>query len=143
MPKKDKPPCLFSKRLGAFWPANDKAEETLHTFAQDEVVELRVVKARANQKRLALYWVVMAKAAEALNDRCEGDALTSELLHIALKDRFEMYGETVLPNGHVIKDYDSISFSSMDELARAEFVDRAFRTVAKWLGCTVEELTQE
>ena len=143
MSKKDKPPCLFSKRLGAFWPANDAAEDVTGTFAQDEIVELRLVKARANRKRLALYWVVMAKAATALNDKCEGDALNSELLHLALKERFGMYGETILPNGQVVKDFDSISLNSMAELERSEFVSRAFATVAKWLGCTVEELTQE
>lgn len=142
MPKDETPPALFSRKLGAMWAANDAAEKLLQPFKDGEVFEARIVRTRGNQKRLALYWLVMAKAAEALNAQCEGDALDSELLHKVLKDRRGLYGLVTLPSGDTVKDYRSIGFSTMTEPERAAFIDWAFHTVAGWLGCTVPELME-
>jgi len=142
MAKDEAPPALFSRKVGGMWPANDAAEKMLSALKEDEVFEARLVRTRGNQKRLAHYWVIMAKAAEALNDRCEGDALDSELLHRVLKDRRGLYGLVTLPSGDVVKDYRSIGFSSMTEDERAAFIDWAFHTVAGWLGCSIQELKE-
>ena len=92
---------------------------------------------------MALYWIVLAKAADALSEICEGDPLDAVLLHRVLKDRRGLYTETTLPSGEVIKNYDSISFHKMTENERADYIDWAFNTLAKWLRITVQELTSD
>jgi hypothetical protein len=139
----EKPPLLFRRTLGGLVPANDAAEEALNTFELGSVAKVKVVRTRGNQARMALYWIVLAKAADALSDRVEGDPLDSEMLHRVLKDRKGLYTKATLPSGDEVKNYKSVSFTTMPENERVVFIDWAFRTLAKWLGCTVLELTQE
>jgi len=136
-------PLLFRKHLGALRPANPAAEKALAAIEGNSPVRIEIKQTRGNQGRMALYWIVLAKASEALSDIVQGDALDDTMLHQILKDRRGLYTETVLPSGEVWKNYRSISFAKMTEPERSEYVDWAFRTLAKWIGCTVEELTTE
>lgn len=136
-------PLLFRKHLGALRPANPAAERALAAIEGSSPVRVEIKQTRGNAGRMALYWIVLAKAAEALSEVVDGDALDDTMLHQVLKDRRGLYTTTTLPSGEVLKNYRSISFAKMTENERAEYVDWAFRTLAKWIGCTVEELTTE
>lgn len=136
-------PLIFRKHLGALRPANPAAEKALAALEGNSPIRLEIKQTRGNQGRMALYWIVLAKAAEALSDMVEGDPLDDAMLHQILKDRRGLYTETILPSGEVWKNYRSISFAKMTEAERATYMDWAFKALAKWLGCTVEELTTE
>jgi hypothetical protein len=136
-------PLLFRKHLGALRPANPAAERALAAIEGNSPVRVEIKQTRGNAGRMALYWIVLSKAAEALSEVVDGDALDDTMLHQVLKDRRGLYTTTTLPSGEVLKNYRSISFAKMTENERAEYVDWAFRTLAKWIGCTVEELTTE
>lgn len=137
----DTAPLYFTKRLGGLYPANAAAEKALS--AVDGRVRVRVTSSRGNNKRIALYWIVLGIAAPMLSELCEGDALDDAMLHRVLKDRRGLYTETVLPSGEIVKNYDSVSFAKMPENERAAFIDWAFATLSKWLGVPVETLTEE
>lgn len=139
----ESPPLLFRKHLGALRPANPAAEKALAALEGNSPVRIEIKQTRGNQGRMALYWITLAKAAEALSDMVQGDALDDAMLHQVLKDRRGLYTTTTLPSGEVLKNYRSISFAKMTEDERTAYVDWAFKTLAKWLGCTVEELTME
>lgn len=138
----DKPPLLFTKHLGGLRPANPAAEKALAAIEGNAPVRVEIKRTGGNAGRMALYWIVLAKAAEALSSMVEGDALDDEMLHQVLKDRRGLYSEVILPSGEVWKNYRSISFAKMPENERAAFVDWAFQTLAKWLKCEVHDLTE-
>lgn len=139
--KHEAPPILMKRHLGGLYPASPYADKALQALDKGAPVKVEFKRTRGNDRRMALYWVVLAKAADALSEICEGDPLDEHLLHRVLKDRKGLYSETVLPSGEVIKNYDSISFAKMTENERAEFIDWSFKTLAKWLNVSVEELT--
>lgn len=141
--KVERPPLLFRRTSSGLMPANDAAAEACGAFKLGDVVKAKITKSTGFQKRMALYWIVLAKAAEALNDKIEGEPLDAEMLHLILKDRKGLYRETVLPSGEVVKNYASISFSSMPENERSTYVSWAFQVLASWLHCTVQDLTEE
>jgi hypothetical protein len=135
----DTPPLLFERRLGGLFPANPAAEQALS--AVQGRVRVKITRTQGNNKRIALYWIVLGLAAPMLDEQAPG--LTDQLLHNVLKDRAGMVRIVTLPSGEQIKDYDSISFHKMTEPERAEFIDFAFKTLSSWLGVPVETLTEE
>jgi hypothetical protein len=135
----DAPPLLFERRLGGLFPACPAAETAL--AAVSGRVRVKITRTQGNNKRIALYWIVLGIAAPMLDEVAPG--LTDQLLHNVLKDRAGLVKIVTLPSGEQIKDYDSISFHKMTEVERAAFIDFAFTTLSKWLGVTVEELTAE
>ena len=135
----DQPPLFFERRLGGLFPACPAAEKAL-SAAQGRV-RVKITRTQGNNKRIALYWIVLGIAAPMLDEVAPG--LTDKLLHNVLKDRYGLIRIVKLPSGEEIKDYESISFASMTEPERAAFIDFAFTTVSKWLGVSVEELTRE
>jgi hypothetical protein len=135
----DEPPLLFDRRLGGLFPANPAAEKAL--AAVNGRVRVKITRTQGNNKRIALYWVVLGIAAPMLDEQAPG--LTDQLLHNVLKDRAGLVKIVTLPSGEQVKDYDSISFHKMTEPERAAYIDFAFTTLSKWLGLTVEELTTE
>ncbi len=137
----DAPPLMFARRLGGLYPANPDAERALSQI--EGVVRVELKRTRGNSRRLALYWIVLAKVAPVLSQMCEGDQLTSKMLHRVLKRRAGLVRKTKLPSGDVEYDDDSISFHAMTEPQRAEYVDWAFATLAKWLNISVDELTAQ
>lgn len=137
----DEAPLFFEKRLGGLFPVCPAAERAL--AATQGKVRVKITRTRGNNRRLALYWIVLGIAAPMLSERCEGDALDDAMLHRILKVRRGLTTETKLPSGEIVRDPDSISFASMTEPERAAYVDWAFATLSKWLGVPVETLTRE
>lgn len=135
----DEAPLIFERRLGGLFPANDAAERALSAVTGK--VKVKITRTTGNNKRIALYWVVLGIAAPMLDEQAPG--LNADLLHKVLKDRAGLVRVVKLPSGQEVLDYDSISFASMTEPERAAFVDFAFKTLSSWLGCSVEELTRE
>ena len=135
----DAPPLLFERRLGGLFPSNPAAEQALSAVAGR--VRVKITRTQGNNKRLALYWIVLGIAAPMLDEVAPG--LTDKLLHNVLKDRAGLVKVVTLPSGDKIKAYDSISFHTMTEVERAGFIDFAFTTLSKWLGVSVDELTKE
>jgi hypothetical protein len=132
-------PLFFERRLGGLFPVCPAAEKAL--AAVKGRVRVKITRSQGNSKRIALYWIVLGIAAPMLDEQAPG--LTDDLLHKVLKDRRGLVRVITLPSGEQIKDYDSISFADMTEPERASFIDWAFSTLSKWLGCTIEELTAE
>lgn len=140
----DSPPLLFKRVLGSLRPANKAAEEALAQLG-DKPIRVRMTAVRGNVKRNALYWAVLGIAAPMLSERLEGDAINANLLHKILKDRYGLVPVITLPSGDKVKDYDAAStaFHRMPENERADYVTWAIATLAKWLGCTPEDLRRE
>jgi hypothetical protein len=137
----DSPPLFFERRLGGLFPACPAAEKAL--AAVQGRVRVKITRSRGNNKRIALYWIVLGIAAPMLSEQCSGDAIDDEMLHDILKDRRGLYTTSVLPSGEIVKNYRSISFHQMDEVERAKFIDWAFETLSKWLDVPVGTLTEE
>ena len=135
----DEAPLFFERRLGGLFPACPAAEKAL--AAVNGRVRVKITRTQGNNKRIALYWIVLGIAAPMLDEVAPG--ITDELLHNVLKDRRGLVRIVKLPSGEEVKDYASISFASMTEVERAAYIDWAFETLSKWLGCSVEELTRE
>jgi hypothetical protein len=135
----DAPPLLFERRLGGLFPANPAAEKALS--AVQGRVRVKITRTQGNNKRIALYWIVLGIAAPMLDEVAPG--LTDDLLHKVLKDRAGLVKAVTLPSGDVIKDYDSISFHTMTEPERAAYIDKAFAMLSSWLGVSVEDLIAE
>jgi hypothetical protein len=135
----DQPPLLFERRLGGLFPANPAAEKAL--AAVQGRVRVKITRTQGNNKRIALYWIVLGLAAPMLDEQAPG--ITDELLHNVLKDRAGLVRIVTLPSGEQVKDYASISFATMTEPERAKYIDWAFTTLSGWLGVSVEELTSE
>jgi hypothetical protein len=135
----DEAPLFFERRLGGLFPACPAAEKAL--AAVNGRVRVKITRTQGNNKRIALYWIVLGIAAPMLDEQAPG--LTDKLLHNVLKDRAGLVKIVTLPSGEQIKDYDSISFAKMTEPERAEFIDFAFTTLSKWLGVSVDDLTAE
>lgn len=135
----DEAPLYFERRLGGLFPVNPAAEQAVSAI--DGKVRVKITRTQGNNRRLALYWIVLGICAPMLDEKAPG--LTDQLLHNVLKDRAGLVKIVTLPSGEQVKDYDSISFHKMTEVERAAFVDFAFKTLSSWLGCSVEELTRE
>lgn len=135
----DSPPLFFERRLGGLFPACPAAEKALEAVSGR--VRVKITRTQGNNKRIALYWIVLGIAAPMLDEVAPG--LNDDLLHKVLKDRRGLVRVITLPSGEQVKDYDSISFASMTEPERAAFIDWAFATLSKWLGVPVEVLTRE
>lgn len=135
----DTAPLFFERRLGGLFPACPAAEKALGAI--NGRVRVKITRTQGNNKRLALYWIVLGLAAPMLDEQAPG--LTDELLHKVLKDRYGLVKIVTLPSGETIKDYDSVSFASMTEPERAKYIDWAFKTLSNWLGVPVETLTEE
>lgn len=132
---------MFTPRMGGLFPASLAAEKALAALDSKAPVKVAFKRTRGNQGRMALYWVVLAKAAPLLSELCEGDAIDETMLHRILKDRRGLFTQTTLPSGEVVKNYDSISFHKMPENERNDYVQWAFETLAKWLQVSVLDLT--
>ncbi|MEO1169638.1 MAG: hypothetical protein AAFW97_13100 [Pseudomonadota bacterium] len=139
----DKPPLLVRRAFGALRPTNSVTESAILAYPEDAVLRVKITKASGNTKRNALYWVVLAVFCEHMAERLPG--ATPAAMHRKLKRDLGLAAPIVsAKTGEIIDyDYESISFNSMPEHERSEYVNAAFDKLASWLGCTVQELTQE
>lgn len=137
----DEAPLFFERRLGGLFPASPAAEQAV--LAVCGKVRIKITRTQGNNKRIALYWIVLGLCAPMLSEQLDGDAIDETMLHKILKKRRGLVRIVTLPSGDVFEDYDSISFASMIEPERAAFIDWAFQTLSKWLGVDVQTLTAE
>jgi hypothetical protein len=137
----DHPPLFFERRLGGLFPACPAADKAL--AAVNGRVRVKITRTQGNNKRIALYWIVLGLCAPMLSEMCSGDAIDDEMLHDILKDRRGLYTTSVLPSGEIVKNYRSISFHTMNEVERSAYISWAFETLSKWLDVDVETLVKE
>lgn len=141
----DTPPLLVRKVFGSLRPANTISEQALSAYPGDTLLRVRVTRASGNTKRMAFYWVCLAIGAENLADHVEGGVLTAKMLHHKLKRELGLATPIINKRtGEVVDhDYDSISFDTMPEHDRAQFIDAALARLSGWLGCDITDLRRE
>lgn len=140
----DKEPLLGRVQLGSLRPINGAAEDALKAVPAGSVVRFEIKRTRGNIKRLSWYWVLLKIALDNLSDAFDGP-VTTKALHHWLKREYGLAKPIISKKtGEIIDyDYDSISFNSMPEHERAEFVDFACRKLSARLGVDVDTLRRE
>ena len=140
----DTEPLLFRHELGALRPLTGAAGDALKAIPPGSTVRVEIKQARGNIRRLGWYWVMLKIALENLEDAFDGP-VTTRSLHRWLKREAGLATPVVSKKtGEIIDwDYESISFSSMPEHERAEFVDFACRKLSARLGVDVATLRRE
>ena len=138
----DAEPLLFRVKLGALRPANAAAEEALKA-ASDELLRIEIKRTTGNIRRLAWYWVMLRLFLEN-SDFFDGP-VSPNFLHREMKKRAGLATPIVSKATGEIYDYDfdSISFNSMPENERAEFIDYVADALSKALGVPMETLKRE
>lgn len=139
----DKEPLLCREALGALRPVTSAAAEAI-AANKGMMVRIEIKRTTGNTRRLALYWVVLRLAVEQLSDAFEGKVST-KALHRWLKREAGLATPIVSrKTGEIIDyDYDSISFETMPENERADFIQWAFDKLSARIGCDVTTLTRE
>ena len=128
----DAAPMLCRVQLGSLRPANDAAIGTVQALGNGALLTIAVKAATPNAKRLAMYWCMLAVAAENMASAVDG-GLTAEDLHGIVKQKLELGRWLVLPSGDRVFRPASISFARMKEPERAAFVARVDRLLCGWL----------
>ncbi len=136
----DTAPLIFEKKLGMLSPVNPTAREAVEGI--EGRVTVKISGTRRNQRRRALYWIVVGLVADLLND-AHGMALTDNDLHDIIRRKLRYYTEHPLPSGEVFVKLRSTSDKAMTEAERAEFTTKAFHVFSLWTGVDVETLTRE
>lgn len=140
----DSEPLLFTVSLGALRPASGAAEEALRALGNNASVRIEIKRARGNVLRLRWYWQMLRLFLENKADAFDGP-VSVKALHRWLK-RTAGLAKPVRSRktGEIIDwDYDSIAFSNMSEVERAEFVDFAAGKLSASLGVDVATLKRE
>lgn len=140
----DKEPLLFRYQLGALRPVTAAAEQFIATLDSGALVKGEFVIPRGNTRRLAWYWVMLKIATEQLSDAIDGK-FTVKMLHQWFKRQLGLATPVVSKKtGEILDyDYDSISFATMPEGERAEYIDQASELLSRRLGVDVETLRRE
>lgn len=140
----DNEPLLFRTALGTLRPLTSASEEAVKKIGNGETVRIEIKRTTGNVRRMAWYWVMLKLALENLEDSFDGPVST-KALHRWLKRQAGLAKPIrSKKTGEVIDyDYDSISFATMPENERAEFVDFAAALLARALGVQPDELTRE
>lgn len=140
----DSEPLLFRATLGALRPINGAAEDALKAIAANSAVRVEIKRTQGNTRRMAWYWVMLKLALDNLAEAFDGP-VTTKHLHRWLKREAGLAAPIRShKTGEIIDyDYDSISFATMPEHERSEFIDFAARKLASRLGVAVEVLMDE
>lgn len=136
----DAPPLLFTKVMGGLRPANAAATEALKGV--QGTCRVRITRVTANQQRRAYYWVMLAVAAQSLQDATDMP-WDAELLHDELKRRLQLGEEWKTPSGVTVFKPRSTSDKAMSEPDRARWTDRCANVLSVWLGVPVATLMDE
>ena len=137
----ERPPCIFVKRLGGLFPANNEA--TLALAGVDGKCVVRITAATRNQRRRSLYWIVVGIVAPILNDAHGGDWTDAEL-HAHVLERLGYVTESKpFPDGSTVKRLQSTSDKAMNEADRTIFTNKAFDAFSRWTGVPVDVLIAE
>jgi hypothetical protein len=70
----DAPPLFFDKRLGGLFPASPAAEQALASVTGR--VRVKITRTQGNNKRIALYWIVLGIVAPMLDEKAPGSPTT-------------------------------------------------------------------
>lgn len=140
----DSEPLLFRAILGALRPVNGAADDAVRAVAAGSMVRIEIKRTVGNTRRMAWYWVMLKLALENLADAFDGP-VTTKHLHRWLKREAGLAAPIVSnKTGEIIDyDYDSISFASMPEHERAQFIDFACEKLSARLGVDVSTLRRE
>lgn len=136
----DKPPLIFTAKLGMLAPVNAAARAAVAACVGDVTVQIK--RATKNQRRRSLYWIVADLVAGIMNDLHSLDMTEVELHKQTLK-RLGYVTYLTLPSGDRIERVQSTSDAAMQEPERAAYTTKAFATWARWTGVAVETLTAE
>ena len=135
----ERPPCIFVKRLGGLFPANNEA--TLALAGVDGKCVVKITAATRNQRRRSLYWIVVGIVAPIMNDLHDIDMTDAELHdHVRRRAGYVTYLD--LPHGR-IERLQSTSDKAMNEADRAIFTNKAFDAFSRWTGVPVDVLIAE
>ena len=140
----DTEPLLFRPMLGSLRPMNGAAEDAIRAIADGSIVRVEIKRTSGNLKRLAWYWVMLKIALDNMADRFDGP-MTTKSLHKWLKRESGLATPIrSIKTGEIFDwDYDSISFNTMPENERAEFIDFACAKLSARLGVDVDTLRRE
>lgn len=140
----DREPILMRKQLGALRPATQAAQDMLDKLPGDRTFRVEVKGIRGNTRRLALYWCVLAVAAEQLSDAVDG-VMSRGLLDDWLRREYGISKPVTSRKTGEIIGYDRgrIAFDKMPETERAAYLDWTIDKLSSRLGCDVTTLRQE
>lgn len=137
---KDKAPLLFEARLGMLKPANAAAEQAMQNI--NGRVKVTITGGKANQRRRGLYWVLVSIVTPILND-LHTLTLDDDDMHDLMRDKFKMFDEVTLPSGDVHRKRWSTKNTAMNEVDRAEYLNKCIDVWSKWTGIDVATLRHE
>ena len=140
----DVEPLLCRAIMGALRPMNGAAEDAIKAITAGSIVRIEIKRTVGNIKRMAWYWVMLKLALDNLSDAFDGP-MTTKMLHRWLKREAGLVKPVrSKKTGEIIDyDYDSISFHTMPENERADYIDFASNLLAKRLGVDVMTLQKE
>lgn len=140
----DKEPLLFRSVLGALRPWSGAAEEALRAVPANSLVRIEIKRMVGNVKRMAWYWVMLKLALDNLADAFDGPVTTRNLHRWLKREAGLAKPIRSKKTGEIIDyDYDSISFATMPEHERAEFIDFAVGKLSARLGVDMATLRTE
>ncbi|WP_218048874.1 DUF1367 family protein [Curvivirga aplysinae] len=109
---------FFTKTAtGGFRPADDNTAEALKGIKMGDVIKAQVSKPR-NGKHHRKYWALIKIIAENTDN-----GWTQKQVHQLFKDATRHYDIFKDAKGNEHREYKSISFASMDQLAFNQFYD--------------------
>ena len=136
----DQPPLFFRPVLGSLRPASKAAEDAMK--AVTGTVTVKLGKVTRNQRRRGYYWVLLATAAEVLQDR-DGQPWDAELLHAELKRALRLGTILTTPSGREVFKPASTADAKMSEQDRARWLDRVSNALSQWTGVPTGDLMRE
>lgn len=143
-PVADKEPLLFRLVFGSLRPVTQASEDALAKLDANQVVRIDIKRTVGNVKRMAFYWVMLKLTLDNLGDAFDGP-MTTQMLHRWLKREYGL-AKPVRSHktGEIIDwDYDSISFATMAENERADFISWATELLSSRLGVDAHTLSDE
>ena len=137
----DDAPLIFEKTaIGTLRPVNGAATTAVRGIKGR--VKAKLTGMNRNQRRRAFYWVLLDICAEVLADKT-GNPWDAELLHDTLKEALNL-GETwTTPSGRKVFKPRSTSDKAMNEVERAQWLERCKRALSIWCEVPVEDLMAE
>jgi len=129
---------------GSLHPISEVDKDTLAEFKENQIVNLKITgtqKARSI-KQLGTYFAGCKLVSKNTDDQKWN---TYQKTDYQLRNRLQFYdhGMTLVINGNVQFKVRSISFKNLKHIEANNYFGRAFETMAKFLGVTVEVLMEE
>lgn len=126
-------------------PFSEEDREKLSEYRENQIIRCKCTGAKKPRSyvQLKLYWKLCSVVAENSTEHGwttkEGVDLN---LRVALDFRDKKKPYVVRPDGGVQLVYRSIAFANLGHIAACDYFTEAFDLMAKKLGVTVDELTE-